>query len=72
MECPMSKTTLHLIPRLQVWISGECGVPLNRHYSQAHSDLEFEYLLGSHLWVLIDLSKNRITSDRVTKEKKNY
>ena len=44
-------TKLHLMVKLQFQSSGECGVHLHCHYSQVHSDPEWYYLLGSHLWI---------------------
>ena len=39
---------LHLMVRLKSW---EFGVALWCHYSQIHSDLEWLYLLKTHLWI---------------------
>ena len=47
LPCPKKKgclkydTLLHLMVRLQFWISGECGVPLDCHYSQVPSVTEW-------------------------------
>ena len=40
-----------LTVRLQFWTCGECSASFFYHYSQVYSDLEYKYLLGSHLWV---------------------
>ena len=48
--CSAYDTKLHLVMRLYFKRSRECGVPLHCHYSQVHSDPEWLYLLGSHLW----------------------
>ena len=47
----LDMTLNYLMLRLQSWSSGKCGVPLHCHYSQVHSDLEWWYLLGSHLLI---------------------
>ena len=40
----------YLMIKLLSW-STEKGVPLHCNYSQVHYDLEWVYLLGSHLWI---------------------
>ena len=42
---------LHSMVRLLFLSSRECWVTLHCHYSQVHSDSEWLYMLGSHLWV---------------------
>ena len=42
---------LHQEMRPKFWRFGECGVSLHCHYSKVHTDPEWYYLLGSHLWV---------------------
>ena len=49
--CTGYDTKIYLMIRLLFWSSGECEITLHCHYSQVHSDLEWWYLLGSHLWV---------------------
>ena len=49
--CPKYDTKPHLIVRLQFWSSRKFGAPLHCHNAQVHSYLEWQYELGSHLWV---------------------
>ena len=49
--CPGCDTKLHLMVRLQSWSYGECGALFQYHYSQVHSELEWQYLLESNLWI---------------------
>ena len=49
--CPGNDVKLYLMVRFQFWRFGECGAPLHHHCSLVHSDPEWQYLLGSHLWV---------------------
>ena len=50
-KCPVYDTKLHLMVKLQFWRSVEFGVPLHCHYALIHFDLEWQYLLGSYLFV---------------------
>ena len=54
-------TKLYLMVRLQFWNFGKCGVLLHCCYSPVHSDLESQYLIGSHLSVLKLLVLDRNT-----------
>ena len=47
----LDKTLNNLMVIFQFSSSGECGVNLNFHYFQICSDLEWQYLLESHLLV---------------------
>ena len=47
----LDMTLNQLMVRLQSWSSGAYRVLLHCLYFQVHSDLEWQYLLGSHLWV---------------------
>ena len=44
-------TLNHVIVRVLSCIFREYGVPLHCHYSQVHPDPDWQYLLGSPLWV---------------------
>ena len=40
--------TKKVMVRLHFWKSGKCCIPFHCHYSQVHSNMEWEYLFGSH------------------------
>ena len=45
-------TKLHLLVRLQFSRFEERKIHLHCHFSRVHSDLEWSYLSGSHVWVI--------------------
>ena len=47
----LDMTRSNLMVRLQFWNLGEYGVHPQWHNFQVHSNLEWLYLIASHLWV---------------------
>ena len=46
-----NETKLHLMVRHQFRSFEECGEPVHYHYFQDRSNLKWQYLLGSRLWI---------------------
>ena len=50
-ESSLDMSVKHQMVRLHFWSFGESGIRLHYHYSQIHPIPEWQYSLGSQLWI---------------------